>query len=245
MYYKEAKIKKCPICGKEFSTLDVGRKYCSIKCVKEGNRRRLNRNTKRYERSNMLKFGIKKYNGAKGTVTLKCGYCGCKYTRHKSQIKYRGSSYCSKECKWLGQKSKKIKDERIDEIWSRVVKLIDGNKCVYCGKNEYLNTHHIFSRSNKSVRWYIPNGITLCATHHVLSSSFSAHKAPAEFIEWIKEKRGLRWYEDLRKRAKQIKKWTADDKRTTYLNLIDLADHIEDMSEGERNNLRKTGILIK
>jgi len=69
-------------------------------------------------------------------------------------------------------------------------------------KTKYLNSHHIFSRNNYSVRWNPSNGVCLCAGHHVLCN-FSAHKAPLEFAEWLKEKRGKKWYEQLRKKAKQ------------------------------------------
>lgn len=93
-----------------------------------------------------------------------------------------------------------------DNNWRYLVKELAGNKCEYCGKTEYLNAHHIFSRSNHAVRWYLPNGIALCAGHHTLKSDFSAHKTPADFVEWVKEYRGLEWYEDLRSRAKQIQK---------------------------------------
>mgnify|MGYP003762010899 CR=1 FL=1 len=96
--------------------------------------------------------------------------------------------------------------DKLDTLWSDKVK--EGGKCDYCGKNTYLNAHHIFSRSNYSVRWDLDNGICLCSGHHTLNSSFSAHKTPAEFIEWIKEKRGIEWYERLRSKAKSVVKYS-------------------------------------
>ena len=50
---------------------------------------------------------------------------------------------------------KKLKgiDGKLDDAWSELVKLEAGYKCEYCGKNTTLNSHHIFSRSNRSVRW--------------------------------------------------------------------------------------------
>jgi len=93
--------------------------------------------------------------------------------------------------------------------------LFDDNKCAYCGKTVYLNSHHIFSRSNYSTRYDIDNGVTLCASHHILSSSFSAHKTPVEFIEWLKEKRGLEWYQELRRKAKL----TCKLKKTDLVNI--------------------------
>ncbi|GAG32481.1 unnamed protein product, partial [marine sediment metagenome] len=71
----------------------------------------------------------------------------------------------------------------------------------------YLNTHHIFSRSNLSVRWDLNNGVCLCSGHHTLNNN-SAHKAPTEFVEWMKEIWDIEWYNNLRVKANTIKKWT-------------------------------------
>ena len=101
---------------------------------------------------------------------------------------------------------KKLRD-KLDNLWAEIVKQRAGNKCEYCDKTTYLNSHHIFSRSNLSVRWSLNNGTCLCSGHHTLNT-LSAHKAPMEFDEWIRDKRGYLWYTDLRKEANQIKKWT-------------------------------------
>ena len=45
----------------------------------------------------------------------------------------------------------------------------------------------------------------LCIGHHIFGN-FSAHKAPLEFAEWLKEKRGEVWYNDLRRKAAQVYK---------------------------------------
>lgn len=111
-----------------------------------------------------------------------------------------------KRRKWkkkLQESPGKLNDKR-DAQWAIDIKNRDGNKCLYCGKTTYLNSHHIFSRSNRSVRWELNNGITLCSGHHTLNSDFSAHKTPADFIEWIKELWGEEWYQDLRTQAKGI-----------------------------------------
>lgn len=99
--------------------------------------------------------------------------------------------------------------KKLDKIWSDKVKERDGG-CLYCGRKDYVNSHHIFSRSKKSTRWDLDNGVSLCVAHHVFSSVFSAHKTPAEFIEWIKEKRGEEWYNKLRLRANSVDKRKRD-----------------------------------
>ena len=47
----------------------------------------------------------------------------------------------------------------------------------------------------------------MCSGHHTLNT-YSAHKAPIWFIEWLKKKRGIEWYENLIIKANQVKKWT-------------------------------------
>lgn len=118
-------------------------------------------------------------------------------------------------------------DKSLLDLWSEVVKLRDKNRCTYCGRKDRLNSHHIFSRSKKSTRYSLDNGITLCASCHTLSSGFSAHKTPAEFIEWVKEKKGLEWYERLREEARTIVKLKKQD-------LLDIKNKLE--KEKERLN---------
>ena len=94
----------------------------------------------------------------------------------------------------------KTVDKKLDEAWSKLVKLRD-KKCMYCGKTDYLNAHHIYSRSKRSVRWDIDNGIALCVAHHVFSSTFSAHKTPLEFIKWLEKFKGSDFIDKLTLKA--------------------------------------------
>lgn len=138
----------------------------------------------------------------------------CKKCDKKRQIKFyeKPTTLICKDCKRKAkrlkrQSSKSYITKKLDDKWSLEVKERAGFKCEYC-QNEHkpLNSHHIFSRSNKAVRHDLDNGICLCVGHHTFSSKFSAHKTPAEFIEWIKEYRGLDWYERLRAKARRVKK---------------------------------------
>lgn len=111
---------------------------------------------------------------------------------------------------------KKLKgiDGKLDEAWSLLVKLEAGNKCEIegCEFKPTLNSHHIYSRANKSVRWDVTNGVCLCVGHHTMSSGFSAHLTPLEFRDWLYEYYGEEYMEDLRYRANQTKKWTKYEK---------------------------------
>lgn len=134
---------------------------------------------------------------------------GCKKNRLIKFYEKPTSLKCD-DCK---RKAKKVKKQsskgyieaKQDTIWSKFVKDNAGNKCEYSGKTKSLNSHHIFSKSNKAVRHDVDNGVCLTSYHHVFSSKFSAHQTPAEFIEWIKKKRGLVWYEELRAKARRIR----------------------------------------
>jgi hypothetical protein len=88
---------------------------------------------------------------------------------------------------------RKSNEKAADNKWAKDVKYLANYQCEYCGKKDRIQSHHVFTRSNKSIRHYLPNGICLCAGHH----KFFAHMKPIEFIEWLKGKRGLDWYDDL------------------------------------------------
>jgi 5-methylcytosine-specific restriction endonuclease McrA len=92
-------------------------------------------------------------------------------------------------------KKKEIK--YLDKLWAEKVKKRANYKCEYCGKTKYLNAHHIYSRSNRSVRWDVRNGICLCVGCHSFANH-SAHKAPLDFVEWVTARRGDKWLEELR-----------------------------------------------
>lgn len=96
-------------------------------------------------------------------------------------------------------------DKRLDDVWSQLVKLKAGNKCEVCGKTNNLNSHHLYSRAKKSVRWDTMNGICLCVAHHI-GSGFSAHKTPNDFTYWLEERKGKSWMEALRAKANQHSK---------------------------------------
>jgi len=97
-------------------------------------------------------------------------------------------------------------DGKLDTAWSLLVKLKAGMKCEYCGKTTYLNSHHIFSRSKRSTRWNVNNGVCLCVGHHTFSSTFSAHKTPLEFVDWLTNKKGEEFIDRLRIQAHSLSK---------------------------------------
>ncbi len=71
-------------------------------------------------------------------------------------------------------------------VWSKQVR--DRDKvCVVCGREDYLNAHHILPKENyKELMFEILNGITLCPTHHKFGK-YSAHKNPMWFVNFLQE----------------------------------------------------------
>lgn len=100
---------------------------------------------------------------------------------------------------------KKKEITKLDILFSEAVKIESGHKCLMCGKTTHLNCHHFYSRSSQSVRWHIPNGVALCSGHHTLSNN-SAHKAPADFVDFMVNERGEKWLDDLREKKNTITK---------------------------------------
>jgi hypothetical protein len=70
-----------------------------------------------------------------------------------------------------------------------------------CKKRGRLNSHHIYTRNKKSVRWDLKNGITLCVGCHTFSSKFSAHGTPTEFTYWLHKNLGNEFMNTLMAKA--------------------------------------------
>jgi len=104
---------------------------------------------------------------------------------------------------------KRINIKKLDKLWSEAIRI--NEMCEVCNRTSRLNAHHFYSRSVRVVRWDIDNGFCLCVGCHVFSSKFSAHKTPAEFVDWAIEKRGIDWYEDLKERKNSIIKYNDAD----------------------------------
>jgi len=83
-------------------------------------------------------------------------------------------------------------DKKLDNAWSKLVKLRAGNKCEIklCGKTKYLNSHHIFTRRNKAVRWSVLNGVALCPGDiiHSIVILVLTQRLFYSIIGWLKPK---------------------------------------------------------
>lgn len=106
--------------------------------------------------------------------------------------------------------SKKTLTTKLDNAWSKAVRLKAKNKCEVCGKSDgVLNAHHIVGRTNRNLRWDLKNGCSLCFRCHK-GGTKSAHEDPLWFREWLEENR----WEDflyLYKEKNNIKKWDIEE----------------------------------
>ena len=113
---------------------------------------------------------------------------------------------------------KKPSDNELMDLWTKLVKLRAGNKCEYpaCMKTEYLNAHHLFSRSHFSTRYDPDNGLALCAGCHSLNNH-SAHKNPFFIRDLIDG--GIRTKEFLDKLERRAKSPAKIDRNLIKLDL--------------------------
>jgi len=88
----------------------------------------------------------------------------------------------------------------LDKLWRIIIHNRDGSVCQWCGtedSSKVYNAHHIFGRSNKSVRWYTPNGLKLCYYCH----QHRKEQDPEGLRSRIIVKMGLKAYKNLYKKA--------------------------------------------
>ena len=184
--------KYCPVDGaKMYKRFNSSIWVCPV-CLNKNNKEMLKRSFKKNSEKQESSFTSKKKD-SKGTI-------------QKKKVKIPNTS--------------KQLDKKLDDAWSLLVKLRAGNKCEYCGKTTTLNSHHIFSRSNKSVRWDTINGICLCVKHHTFDSLFSAHKGSMSFNKWLRELKGEEFMTILENRANNTSHYSIPDKQIILNELL-------------------------
>lgn len=85
----------------------------------------------------------------------------------------------------LKHRVNKLLKKKLDKLWSELIKKRAKGRCEMCGRTTSLNSHHIISRSNLTLRWDLANGCCLCVSCHSLGNH-SAHKDPLGFAEWVR-----------------------------------------------------------
>lgn len=93
--------------------------------------------------------------------------------------------------------------KKLDKLWGKLVKEEAKFKCEICQKSGdecQLHPHHQIGRRHRSLRWWLPNGVCLCASHHTMGL-WSAHENPEWYRTQMLDIRGLEWLRELQKRA--------------------------------------------
>lgn len=208
---------KCKLCRDSFYRTHRRQRFCSIECKKKS--RENARNNWRIKRKKQLSRD--KDSKKTGVVKRVCRHCQKVFYTQAAQVKHRGGLYCSPQCAQRQRTYDSLSIVALDNLWRKASLKLKGNACEYCRDSQGLNVHHIFSRTNKKMRWDIDNGVILCVEHHT-AGDFSAHKSPTEFVEWLKEKITPKKYDELRFKAKTVNgKINRQEKAKELFELID------------------------
>lgn len=118
---------------------------------------------------------------------------------------------------------------KLDVLWSKIIRERANHKCEVdnCQHSQkVVQAHHIFTRSNRSVRWDLNNGISLCPGHHVYSSKFSAHQTPTDFTYYLEQKYGREFLDELSRKSHSTVKLDEFDKKAMYDELKIIYDNL-------------------
>ena len=109
------------------------------------------------------------------------------------------------------KRTKKTVTRSLDSLCSKIVRNLNKNQCAKCNKPA-SEVHHLFGRAKRSVRWDLDNLLPLCSGCHIFSQD-SFEKSPYHpdnekvINEWLTPED----FEDLKRRAMSLKKWTLSE----------------------------------
>ena len=104
----------------------------------------------------------------------------------------------------------KAEIKKLDKLWAVRIKYDVNYECELTGENRamcQLHSHHFIGRRYRSLRWWLPNGVCLSASKHIMSI-WSAHENPEWFRKQMLDLRGKKWLNSLNKRSNLIFKGT-------------------------------------
>jgi len=108
------------------------------------------------------------------------------------------------------KKKEKIEEKKRFKVWVDKVKENYNRQCAFCGKEKYLNAHHIIPRDVKGFRFMEINGMALCPAHHKWGLK-SAHKNPLWFFIKLEKYFPLK-YKVLKKKYEDYLKYEENGK---------------------------------
>ena len=99
----------------------------------------------------------------------------------------------SKLSKSKADTSSKYWRKKADKEWRRLAMKKANGKCEVCGKDYYLNVHHLVPRELHKYRCDSNNAIVLCCTCHKYGIAFSAHRNSLRFAYWLMNNKKEQW----------------------------------------------------
>jgi 5-methylcytosine-specific restriction endonuclease McrA len=119
----------------------------------------------------------------------------------------------------------KQRRDKVDDVFSKVIRQRDGYTCRACGKSRaetVIQCSHIYSRRHKATRWDLDNAVALCFKCHM-----DWHSNPTEArklaLTWMSGKQ----LAALRRKAMTPTKVRKDEKEKIYRKLKDLLAELE------------------
>lgn len=111
----------------------------------------------------------------------------------------------------------KTRRDKLDDVFSRLIRLRDGGTCQRCGAHESqkkIDCSHFWSRRHQATRYDPDNACAHCFTcHQYLGEN------PVEFATWIENYLGFGRYQMLTEKHRQIVKRTKREKEELYAHL--------------------------
>lgn len=145
---KQAKAKKCIICGKEYFNKSANSKYCGLTCFNI---------PRKVER-----------------IMTKCDYCHNEYEIKKTKYQKTDHHFCSKGCvnlffkenpklrgTWAGYNGKST----LSVYRKKAFEILEA-KCRICGYTEYVSLLQVHHKDGNRKNNKIENLEILCPTHH-------------------------------------------------------------------------------
>jgi len=73
-------------------------------------------------------------------------------------------------------------------IWHEAVLEVDNHKCIVCGSDDRVQTHHINSGTHyPDLRWEVWNGAVLCYNHHLkIHSDAGGYQIPTTNLDLLR-----------------------------------------------------------
>jgi len=90
---------------------------------------------------------------------------------------------------------KKVSDDKLDGLFSSIIRILADGECEYCGKYvgyEKLDCAHFHSRHMKTVRWDFRNVAAICGPCHTYF-----HRHPNKITDWFRKRLGTEVEEQL------------------------------------------------